>query len=415
MKNKIVTHFYVKEEKKDNNGEVPIYLRITMNGERAEISTNRRVDLNLWDKASEKVAGKSEVARTINSNLVTLLGKVEKYFSNLEVKDELISVHQIMAELKGKSQNQMTLIKAYEFHIARLEELAGVDYVPNTINGYKSSLNGLKKFILKQFNKTDVRLCDLNKIFIESYDTYLKSSRGLNHNSAVKNLKYINCILNKAVSYNWNSKNPFKGYSFGYVNPPRSYLTEDEIESLHKKEFVIKRLARVRDVFIFQIYTGLSYADMAELTEDNIEIGIDGKRWIVVHRKKTGSRSSIPLLPRAQEVLDRYKSDPACVAYHKLLPVSSNQRMNGYLKEIADICEIKKPLTTHIARHTFATTVTLSHGVPIETVSKMLGHSDLKTTQIYSKVVDRKVAEDMNKLLNNNKNSELGIVNQAQS
>jgi hypothetical protein len=178
MKNKIVTHFYVKEEKKDNNGEAPIYLRITINGERAEISTNRRVDPDLWDKASEKVTGRSEGARTVNATLATLLGKVEKYFSNLEVKDELFSVHQIMAELKGKNQNQMTLVKAYEFHIARLEELVGVDYVTNTIKGYRSSLNGLKAFILKKYNKTDIRLCDLNNIFIESYDTYLKSIKG---------------------------------------------------------------------------------------------------------------------------------------------------------------------------------------------------------------------------------------------
>jgi site-specific recombinase XerD len=148
---------------------------------------------------------------------------------------------------------------------------------------------------------------------------------------------------------------------------------------------------------------------MAELNEDSIEIGIDGKQWIVINRRKTGTRSSIPLLPRAQEVLDKYKTDPLCIAEQKLLPVCTNQRMNGYLKEIADLCEIKKPLTTHIARHTFATTITLSHGVPIETVSKMLGHSDLKTTQIYSKVVDRKIADDMRKLVNDNINSELRI------
>ncbi len=368
-------HSLLCERRKErNNGEAPIYLRITINGERAEISTNRRVDPDLWDKASEKVTGRSEGARTVNATLATLLGKVEKYFSNLEVKDELFSVHQIMAELKGKNQNQMTLVKAYEFHIARLEELVGVDYVTNTIKGYRSSLNGLKAFILKKYNKTDIRLCDLNNIFIESYDTYLKSIKGLNHNSAAKNLKNLCSVLNKAVSYKWIQQNPFKGYSYGYINPPRSYLTEEEIDTLFKKEFTIKRLAKVRDVFIFQVYTGLSYIDMAELTEDSIEIGIDGKRWIVINRKKTSARSSIPLLPRAQEVLDKYKTDPACIADHKLLPVCTNQRMNGYLKEIADICEINKPLTTHIARHTFATTITLSHGVPIETVSKMLGY-----------------------------------------
>jgi site-specific recombinase XerD len=235
-------------------------------------------------------------------------------------------------------------------------------------------------------------------MFIESYNTYLKSNKGLNQNSAGRNIKNLNSVINKAISYLWIHQNPFKGFSCNYVNPNRSYLTEDEVDALYKKEFTINRLAKVRDVFLFQIYTGLSYCDMAELKEDSIEIGIDGKRWIVINRKKTGTRSSIPLLPRAQEVLDRYKNDPGCIAEHKLLPVCSNQRMNGYLKEIADLCEIKKRLTTHIARHTFATTITLSHGVPIETVSKMLGHTDLKTTAIYGKVVDRKVADDMRHL-----------------
>lgn len=167
MKNKIVTHFYVKEARKDSKGEAPIYLRITVNGERAEISTNRRINSDLWDKVLQRAAGRSEPARTLNAALNNLVGKVEKYFSNLDLKDELISAQQIMNELKGKSQNQMTLIKVYESHISRLEQLAGIEYVSNTINGYKSSLNGLKAFILERYNKSDLRLCDLNKIFIK--------------------------------------------------------------------------------------------------------------------------------------------------------------------------------------------------------------------------------------------------------
>jgi hypothetical protein len=165
MKNKIVTHFYVKEVKKDFNGEAPIYLRITINGERAEISTNRRINPAMWDKASERVVGRSESARVINSSLNNLVGKVEKYFSGLDAKDEMISVHQIISELKGKSQNQMTLIKAYDFHINKIEELIGIDYAANTIKRYKSSLNGLKAFILHKYHKTDVRLFDHKDAF----------------------------------------------------------------------------------------------------------------------------------------------------------------------------------------------------------------------------------------------------------
>jgi len=399
MKNKIVTHFYVKEEKKDNIGEVPIYLRITINGERAEISTNRRVHSNLWDKASERVAGRSESGRVINAFLNTLLGKVEKYFSNLDVQDDLISVQQIMAELKGKSQNQMTLVEAYERHIKNMKTLSGLEFATTTIDKYEYALSSIKNFLKSKYNCEDIRLCELNHSFIEAYYEHLRTTDKIMHNSATKYIRILCRIINISIANKWIISNPFKNFHCNYVNPPRSVLTEEEIESLYNKEFNIKRLARVRDAFIFQIYTGLSYIDMADFTEDNIEIGIDGKRWIVIHRKKTGTRSSIPILPRAQEILDKYKTDPAFISEHKLLPVCTNQRMNGYLKEIADICEIKKPLTTHIARHTFATTITLSHGVPIETVSKMLGHSDLKTTQIYSKVVDKKIADDMKPLM----------------
>ena len=395
MKNKIVTHFYVKESWKDKKGDAPIYLRITINGERAEISTNRKINPETWDKNSQRVIGRSESVRTVNTALNNLVSKVEKYFSNLDIKEDLISVHQIIEELRGKGQNQMTLVKAFGYHIRKIKELEGKDYATTTINKYGYSLNSLKRFLFKNFNRTDIRLCELNNKFIESYHSYLRTTENLMHNSAAKSIKHLNRIINISISNGWIQKNPFMGFKCSYINPNRTYLTEEEIDSLYKKEFTISRLAKVRDVFIFQVYTGLSYIDMSELTEDNIEIGIDGGRWIVINRKKTGIRSSIPILPRAQEILDKYKTDPLCLSELKILPVYCNQRMNGYLKEIATICDIKKNLTTHLARHTFATTITLSHGVPIETVSKMLGHTDLKTTQIYSKVVDRKIANDM--------------------
>jgi site-specific recombinase XerD len=395
MKNKIVTHFYVKEAKEDSNGAAPIYLRITVNGERAEISTNRRINPEIWDKASERVAGRSESARIINTSLNNLISKVEKYFGNLDVKDEMISVHQIIAEVKGKSQNQMTLIKAYEYHIKKLDELSGIDFAVTTINKYRYSLNSLKRFLKTDCNKTDIRLCDLDHRFVERYHAYLRTTESLMHNSATKNIKNLFRIVNISISNKWININPFKSFSCNFIDTNRGYLTEEEIESIYKKDITINRLSKVRDVFIFQIYTGLSYIDMADLNEDSVEIGIDGKRWIVINRKKTGVRSSIPILPRAQEILDKYKADPICLSENKLLPVCTNQRMNGYLHEIEVLCDIKKNLTTHLARHTFATTITLSHGVPIETVSKMLGHTDLKTTQIYSKVVDRKIADDM--------------------
>lgn len=399
MKNKIATHIYVKETRKGKNGEAPIYLRITVNGARAEIATGKFINPDLWDKSAERAAGRSDGARTINASLTSLLGKVEKYYSALDTKDERISVSQIISELKGKGVSQVTLIQAYEYHKARLDELSGIDYAEATVKKYGYSLDNLKKYILEKYKKPDIRLWDLDNRFIEGYNTFLKTTEKMKHNSAVKNLKNLIRVIHISMANKWINQNPFEDFSCNYVSNDRGYLTIEEINALYNKNLTIDRLAKVRDVFIFQIYTGLSYIDMYELTEDNIQIGIDGGRWIVTNRKKTGVRSSIPLLPRATEIVEKYKVDPYCLAYKKLLPVCTNQRMNGYLKELADICEIKKNLTTHLARHTFATTITLTNGVPIETVSKMLGHSDLRTTQIYSKVIDRKIADDMRALI----------------
>lgn len=273
----------------------------------------------------------------INAFLNTLLGKVEKYFSNLGIKDEIISVQQIVAELKGKSHNQMTLVEAYERHIKNIKTLSGIEFATTTIDKYEYALSSIKNFLKSNYNFGDIRLCELDHSFIETYYEHLRTTEKIMHNSATKYIRILCRIINISISNKWIISNPFKSFHCNYVNPARSVLTEEEIDALYKKEFTIKRLARVRDVFILQIYTGLSYIDMAELTEDYLEIGIDGKRWIFIHRRKTGTRSSIPLLPRAQEVLDRYKTDPACIADHKLLPVCMNQRMNGYLKEIADI------------------------------------------------------------------------------
>ena len=173
------------------------------------------------------------------------------------------------------------------------------------------------------------------------------------------------------------------------------YLSETEIQNIIEKVFKTERLSLVRDIFLFSCFTGLAYIDVKNLTKSHISFGIDGEKWIFTHRQKTESASKIPILPVTQMIIDKYADNPLCLNEDKLLPILSNQKMNAYLKEIAGVCEIEKELTFHIARHTFATTVTLTNGVPIESVSKMLGHKNLRTTQHYAKVLDRKVSDDM--------------------
>ena len=190
-------------------------------------------------------------------------------------------------------------------------------------------------------------------------------------------------------------KNPFVNYKAKVKEVERAYLVQEEIQAIVDKEFATERLNQVKDIFLYSCFTGLAYIDVKQLTRSNIGLGIDGGKWIFTNRQKTDTRSNISLLPIAEEILDKYKQHPQCLNEGKLLPVLSNQKMNSYLKEIADLCEINKELTFHIARHTFATTVTLTNGVPIESVSKMLGHKNLRTTQHYAKILDRKVSDDM--------------------
>jgi integrase len=200
------------------------------------------------------------------------------------------------------------------------------------------------------------------------------------------------------LANSWITANPLAHYKSTAKAKEREFLTKAELDSLAKKNFSISRLEQVRDIFLFCCYTGLSYADVKKLRRSEISTGMDGGQWIFTNREKTDTSMRVPLLPVASMVLDRYSNHPQCDNAGLLLPVLSNQKMNAYLKEIADLCGVNKLLTFHIARHTFATTVTLSNGVPIETVSKMLGHTNLKTTQHYAKILDNKVSDDMMQL-----------------
>lgn len=260
---------------------------------------------------------------------------------------------------------------------------------------YETSLKHTKDFILWKYNITDINIEKIDHSFITEYEFYLRSERKCANNTAVKYIKNFHKIINQCLANGWLNKDPFANYKAKVKEVVRDFLSEAEIEQMTNKEFVSERLELVRDIFVFSCSTGLAYIDVKQLTLDNISLGIDGDKWIFKNRQKTDTASKIPLLPMAQEIIDKYADDPVCKNEKRLLPILSNQKMNAYLKEIADVCEIKKELTFHIARHTFATTVTLSNGVPLETVSKMLGHTSLKTTQHYAKILDKKISEDM--------------------
>lgn len=276
-----------------------------------------------------------------------------------------------------------------------MRQLVGVDVVKATLTKFETVLKKLRKFVKKRYNKSDLFLQELNHQFVTDFEYFLKVDEKIGHNTVMKYIRNLRKVMNMCVTNEWIQRNPFTNFRCANKKVEREILTQEELHILHEKEFSIQRLEAVRDIFLFCCYTGYAFVDVEKLTPGDILTGIDGEKWIFTKRQKTKQKSNVPLLPPAMDIISKYQDHEYCRVKGKLLPVKSNQKMNAYLKEIADLCGIQKKLTMHIARHTFATTVTLANGVPIESVSSMLGHSSIKTTQIYAKVIEKKVSEDM--------------------
>lgn len=395
MKTKVSILFYAKKAKAAANGLVPIYTRITINGKRIELSTNRFVEISKWSTEAGKMKGTSEEARSINNHLDLLKSQIRDAEMELIHKKTVINTETIKRKLLGVDERARMLVPIFQDHNNKIKELVGKEYAPGTLERYTTSLKHTIEFMQWKYNVSDIDITKIDHAFITDYEFWLRSVRNCANNTAVKYLKNFNKIIKLCLANDWLDKNPFANYKSKVKEVERVYLTEAEIQSIINKDFNTERLSLVRDIFLFSCFTGLAYIDVKNLTKSHISYGIDGEKWIFTHRQKTDTSSRIPILPTAQFIIDKYANHPVCINEDKLLPIFSNQKMNAYLKEIAAVCEIEKELTFHIARHTFATTVTLTNGVPIESVSKMLGHKNLRTTQHYAKVLDRKVSEDM--------------------
>jgi len=398
MKTKVSILFYTKRAKVAANGLVPIYTRITINGKRFEQSTNRFVEISKWSTEGNKMKGTSEEARLINNHLDLLKNQIRDAEMELIHKKTPVTIETIKSKLLGIDERARMLVPIFQDHNNKIKELIGKEYALGTLERYTTSLKHTIEFMQWKYNVSDIDITKIDHAFVTDYEFWLRSVRNCANNTAVKYLKNFNKIIKLCLANDWLDKNPFANYKSKVKEVERVYLTEEEIQSIIEKDFKTERLSLVRDIFLFSCFTGLAYIDVKNLTKSHISYGIDGEKWIFTHRQKTESASKIPILPVTQMIIDKYENHPQCNNEDKLLPILSNQKMNAYLKEIATVCEIEKELTFHIARHTFATTVTLTNGVPIESVSKMLGHKNLRTTQHYAKVLDRKVSEDMKML-----------------
>ncbi len=395
MRTTLTLLFSMRKPKNYQSGDMPIYLRITVDGQRAELAVSRKFDPSRWDTHLGRAIGTKADAKALNSYLEGVQGKLHELHRQMTEADANTTAETLKNRFIGKVEKARTLITVFEDHNQKMRSLVGQEFEKSTLQRYETALMHTKDFMQWQHNVSDIPITKINFAFLNDFEYYLRSVRKCANNSAIKYIKNLGKIVRICLGNGWLTVDPYLNYKPKTKTVHRDVLTKEELDRLIKKKFDIERLRVVRDVFVFCCYTGLAYVDVHKLKRSELVKGIDGDLWIYTSRKKTDTLSRIPVLPAALSVIESYNDHPQCIAEDSLLPVMSNQKMNAYLKEIADLCKINKLLTFHIARHTFATTVTLNNGVPIESVAKMMGHTSIKTTQIYAKVMDHKISSDM--------------------
>lgn len=391
--------FWIHTSRAKNN-QTRIYVRITVNGKRANISLKYKADTRIWDANKQRAKGNSEAARMLNQYLDQVHSQIVQCYQDLKFKGQLITAELIKAEYLGENNNSKSLQDLLEYHTEKTQKTLAI----GTLRNFGVTQGYLNKYLNNVLNTSDIYLKELNYKFICDFANFLicfwpkGHPKAMSNNTVMKHIQRFRKIVTLGYHIEWIEKDPFVRWKPTYEKRERTFLTKNELSNIETYYFPIKRLERVRDLFVFSCYTGIAYIDIMNLSKDNIIKGIDGNNWIFMNRQKTKSLVKVPLLRKAQDLLNKYQNHPMTQITETLFPVITNEKVNLYLKEIAEACGILKNLTFHMARHTFATTVTLSNGVPIETVSKLLGHSKITTTQIYAKVIERKVSEDMQRL-----------------
>ena len=390
--------FLIKKNKA-TNGKAPVYVRVTVNGKSIDFSIKRSVELELWDSGKCQAKANKADANGINNYMATVQARLYECRDELERERKFLTAKAIKSRYTGEDQQSMTLMELVKYHNTELK----CELTEGTLKNYRSTEKYLEKFLRDKYKTSDVFLQELNFSFINSFEKYIRINplqkfAPCNQNGIMKHMERLCKMVNLAVKEEWLAKDPFAKYQLKFKKTERGYLDLDELIRIETTPLPSGPLEITRDNFIFACYTGVSYIEAFNLNDEEISTGIDGEKWITGQRQKSDQFYGVPLLPKALEILDKYREDPRAVNANKCLVVYSNQKTNKYLKEIAKICGIKKNLTFYLARHTFATTVTLANDIPIETVSEMLGHSKLSTTQIYAKVIRQKVSRDMQKL-----------------
>ncbi len=387
--------FYIRRDKTNKKGEAPVFMRLTINGERADASIKRFIEPHAWNSAKGKANEKSRGGKDLNLYLDAISANILRIQRDLELDKKEVSAQIILNRYLGKEQSDRhTLMEVFRAHNEKCRALSGISLAPGTVIRYETTLRLTEEFLQKSYQKEDCYLDEVTNQFIEDFEFFLKTVRRCCHNTTSKYLMNFKKIVRIALAKGWMKKDPFAQIRFHLDPVEREFLEKQELKAMLNKAISIPRLAQVRDIFCFCCLTGLAFTDVQQLKEEHLVADIHGKIWIRKARQKTKNMCNIPLLDEAQKIIDRYREHPYCQTHGVLLPVCSNQKMNSYLKELADICGIRKNLSTHCARHTFAT-LTLASGATIDNVAKMLGHANVNMTRRYAKVLDSSIMRDM--------------------
>ena len=387
--------FSIRESKARKNGNTPIEVTITVNGERCSFSTGKQIKVTSWDKNRQLVKGKDEEATSLNNYLKSVRAKL--YEKEAELLDRgFIITAQLLYDAyfdKVECLKERSLLSVLEEHNAERKAMVGKTVAPATYWVFEYTGRLLREFILKKYNRGDLYLRELNIGFIQGFHSFLLSEKKMGQNSSTKHLKFLKKLLNLAVSNSYISYNPVNAYKVEREPVEVDFLDEEELRKIINFDTPIPRFEKARDFFLFGCFTGLSYIDIKTLTPEHFEKDSTGRIWIKKRRVKTGVLSRIPLLPIAKLILDKYKGG------EKLLPIQDPADINKYLKDIAILCGINKRICFHTSRHTFASTVTLANNISLEVVSKMLGHTNTRMTAYYAKLIDKCIGEQMDKLM----------------
>ena len=384
--------FFLKRDKQKANGMIPLFCRITVDGQEARFGMKCEVNPKFWDVKASKATGRTAEANKINSLIDTTKSAIYKIYRETQERENYVTAEKIKNIFLGIEQKHQTLLELFDYHNRERKSMIGVDICQAVYDSYGTIRRQVADFLLYKYNLHDISIKEIDNQFLCDFEAYLLLQHGYARNSLVTILKKLRHIFELAVNKGWIYKNPFKEYNLQWQKVDRGYLTQEEIDCLIDFQFEEKSLEKARDIFIFCTFTGLSYTDVKHLTHDNIQSSFDGKLWIKGYRKKTDVEYNIPLLNIPKMILEKYRGT---TKDNLVLPVYHSINYNKLLKKVATVCGIAKNMSSHLARHTFAT-LTLTKGVSIESVSKMLGHTNISTTQIYAKVTNKKVGNEMN-------------------